>query len=410
MLIEIHIIQNHSPANLNRDDLGAPKTCFFGGVIRSRISSQCLKRSIRMSNEFSSLTGGIRTRRLAELIAKEIGGESAKERDRVTKILAKCGIKTNITKNKKEKENDSNNENEEGNNSSQDSKMIVFTTREAIHQMADFYKNNQGKTDVELAAEFAKIIAEKTYVPDMALSGRMLEASGEKEIWKSLNTKVEAALQAAHAISTHESHPEVDYFIAADDIPGSDSGAAYLDEAMFVSACYYKYFSINWEQLLKNLDGNKALALHTVGAFIEAAAKSNPSGKQNSYASNSLPDGILIELKSSPVSYANAFSEPVSRNNGRGLVEQSIAQLAKYVSDIHVGYGKPIASLWFSPNLRNNISADEDTYIKNTGSLDDLLTQSIDTLSKAGKLDLNWEKSKETVLSEIEQLNALVLK
>jgi hypothetical protein len=47
MLIEIHMIQNHSPSNLNRDDLGAPKTCVFGGVTRARISSQCLKRSIR---------------------------------------------------------------------------------------------------------------------------------------------------------------------------------------------------------------------------------------------------------------------------------------------------------------------------------------------------------------------------
>ena len=47
MLIEIHMIQNHSPSNLNRDDLGAPKTCIFGGVTRARISSQCLKRSIR---------------------------------------------------------------------------------------------------------------------------------------------------------------------------------------------------------------------------------------------------------------------------------------------------------------------------------------------------------------------------
>ena len=62
MLIEIHAIQNHSPANLNRDDLGAPKTCYFGGVLRSRISSQCLKRSIRMSEEFKQLLGGIRTR------------------------------------------------------------------------------------------------------------------------------------------------------------------------------------------------------------------------------------------------------------------------------------------------------------------------------------------------------------
>ena len=55
MLIEIHAIQNHSPANLNRDDLGAPKTCYFGGVMRSRISSQCIKRSIRMSEEFKAL-------------------------------------------------------------------------------------------------------------------------------------------------------------------------------------------------------------------------------------------------------------------------------------------------------------------------------------------------------------------
>ena len=31
-LIGIHMIQNHSPANLNRDDLGVPKTCFFGGI------------------------------------------------------------------------------------------------------------------------------------------------------------------------------------------------------------------------------------------------------------------------------------------------------------------------------------------------------------------------------------------
>ena len=42
MLIEIHMIQNHGPSNLNRDDLGAPKTCLFGGVTRARISSQCL--------------------------------------------------------------------------------------------------------------------------------------------------------------------------------------------------------------------------------------------------------------------------------------------------------------------------------------------------------------------------------
>ena len=91
MLIEVHSIQNHSPANLNRDDLGSPKTCYFGGVLRSRISSQCLKRSIRMSAEFKTLLGGIRTRQLARLISEEIPDEPGVKK-RVSGILKECGI------------------------------------------------------------------------------------------------------------------------------------------------------------------------------------------------------------------------------------------------------------------------------------------------------------------------------
>ena len=52
MLIEVHIIQNHAPSNLNRDDSGSPKSAIFGGYRRSRISSQCLKRCYRTSKTF----------------------------------------------------------------------------------------------------------------------------------------------------------------------------------------------------------------------------------------------------------------------------------------------------------------------------------------------------------------------
>lgn len=45
--IELHILQNFAPSNLNRDDAGAPKDCEFGGYRRARISSQCFKRAIR---------------------------------------------------------------------------------------------------------------------------------------------------------------------------------------------------------------------------------------------------------------------------------------------------------------------------------------------------------------------------
>lgn len=329
MLIEIHMIQNHSPANLNRDDLGAPKTCYFGGVLRSRISSQCLKRSIRMSDEFSALLGGMRTRQLAKLIAGEIQGK-ANLKKRAADILQKCGI------NPKDEDR---------------SDMLVYTTKAAIAEMAALLRDAT-KSDDQLAQEFGNLICQRIAVPDMALTGRMLETGVLK------GTTVEAALQVAHAISTHEARPEVDYYVAADDIPGADAGAGYLDEAMFASACFYKYFSIHWETLVKNLKGygerHESLAAHTVGAFIRAAALANPTGKQNSFAAHNPPDGILIDIRDTPLSYANAFAKPAVQGE-RDLVSQSIAQLGQYVHDLDTGYGLPRDRFWFSPNLRQTL-------------------------------------------------------
>jgi len=337
MLIEIHAIQNHSPSNLNRDDLGAPQTCYFGGVLRSRISSQCIKRSIRMSDEFRLLRGGIRTRKLADEIAK--AAKSAPDvKKRASRILDLCGIKS---KEKKDKENDK-------------SDMLVYTSREAIQEMADILDSDGDKTDEQLKLAFGSIIADKTAVPDMALSGRMLETG------VLLNTTAGASLQVANAISTHEIHPEVDYYVAADDIPGDDAGAGYLDEALFVSPCFYKYFSIHWEALVRNLKGNQELAAHTVGAFVRAAALITPTGKQNSYAAHNPPDGILIQIqnKNIPISYANAFAKPVDVNE-RDIVSQSVAQLGQYIRDLDVGYGRPGKRFWFSPNLRFSLSVME---------------------------------------------------
>ncbi|MCX6344361.1 MAG: type I-E CRISPR-associated protein Cas7/Cse4/CasC [Armatimonadetes bacterium] len=341
MLIEIHAIQNHSPANLNRDDLGAPKTCYFGGVLRSRISSQCIKRSIRMSDEFKELLGGVRTRQIARLVANKITGKDVQKR--VEGIFSKCGLEP-----KKSKQPTSE---EDGLTSADKSKMLVYTTSKAIEDMARILQNGEGLSDDKLAEQFGQLISECIAVPDMALCGRMLETGVLK------NTTVEASLQVAHAISTHEARPEVDYFVAADDIPGDDAGAGYVDEAMFSSACFYKYFSIHWETLVDNLKGygenHEKLAAHTVGSFIRCLAMVNPTGKQNSFAAHNPPDGILVEIKDkgTPVNYANAFASPVVQGE-RDIISQSIAQLGQYIYDLDNGYGKPNERFWFSPNLR----------------------------------------------------------
>jgi len=393
MLIEIHMIQNHSPANLNRDDLGAPKTCYFGGVLRSRISSQCLKRSIRISDEFRALLGGVRTRQLAKLIARGARGDPFDEEahadpellERAEEILSRSGFKASKNADK--------------------SKMLVYTTRDAVREMSLLLRQSGKRDDDELARAFSKLIAERTFAPDMALSGRMLEPSEAGEVWKNLDTTVEAALQVAHAFSTHEARPEVDYYVAADDVPGVDAGAGYVDEAMFASACFYKYFSIHWETLVKNLVGDLNVAAHTVGAFIRGAALVTPTGKQNSFAAHNHPDGILIEIRDAPISYANAFARPAVQGE-RDIVSQSIAQLGQYAYDLDTGYGKPQQRFWFSPNLRyrltvgtreKEVKEDIDLAKSNLKSLDEL----IPAVVKATGCD--WEEAKKTNINVAEK-------
>ncbi|MCE1685662.1 type I-E CRISPR-associated protein Cas7/Cse4/CasC, partial [Enterobacter hormaechei] len=64
--IQLHLLTSYPPANLNRDDLGRPKTAQMGGFERLRISSQSLKRHWRISDLFQdALAGhlGFRTKR-----------------------------------------------------------------------------------------------------------------------------------------------------------------------------------------------------------------------------------------------------------------------------------------------------------------------------------------------------------
>ena len=81
-LIEIHVLQNFAPSNLNRDDTGSPKDALFGGTRRARISSQCLKRAVRQNFIQKKADGlfqadelAIRTKRLYKAIADRLAGQ-----------------------------------------------------------------------------------------------------------------------------------------------------------------------------------------------------------------------------------------------------------------------------------------------------------------------------------------------
>lgn len=357
MLIQIHILQNYAPANLNRDDTGSPKDAVFGGVRRGRISSQCLKRSIRCSQTFEDAfrKDGLiasRTKLLAKLLAEELDQLQANDEEKKAVLLRVPEIGRESTK-KKDKENDQGEEEkveetpQEEDVANLKGKQLIFISPDELHGMADkllkIYRRlgakewNKTKIDV-ITKELGGTVPRSV---DIAMFGRMTTSSAFED--------VDASVQVAHAISTNALAEEFDYYTAVDDLSG-ESGAGMIGDVEFNSSTYYKYLNIHWEQLVENLGGDQNVARKAVLTLLEAAATTHPTGKQNSFAAFNLPDLIIVETSAVnlPVSYANAFLKPVHQNAEHSLMENSVAALQYYIEKISGKYSLSLLRAFLS--------------------------------------------------------------
>ena len=343
MLIEVHILQNHAPSNLNRDDTGSPKEAIFGGYKRARISSQCLKRSIRRSDVFRAGLAGLlatRTRSLPELVRDRL--ISAGIDDEMAEIGARKASGFGTENGKEQKPNKSGHYRTAQTMFLTDSDISAVT--EVIKAAAEKAKNKETFEKVE-AKELQKVAEDKGFRPasvDIALFGRMVTSEAFVD--------VEASSQFAHAISTHKVDHEFDYFTAVDDLERdaedeAGAGADMIGDVEFNSACYYKYFNVHVEGLVDNLTGKafgrsvsaedersaREVAARAARGLIEAACRVTPTGKQNSFAAHQLPSLVWIEIRDQnlPVSYANGFSHPVNPKAGEGLEMESVKALKK---------------------------------------------------------------------------------
>ncbi len=353
MLIEVHILQNHAPSNLNRDDTGSPKEAVFGGYKRARISSQCLKRSIRRSDIFKDQLTGLlatRTRSLPELVKDRLKVAG------LSKEMAEIGAQKASgfgTEEGKERE-----PNKSGYYRTAQTMFLTDADIQAVSDviLAAAKEAKDKKTFEKVAAkDLQKKAEDKGFRPisvDVALFGRMVTSDAF--------VNVEAASQFAHAISTHKIDHEFDYYTAVDDLERAaddeaGGGADMIGDVEFNSACYYKYFNIHVEGLVDNLTGkafkrpvNKEdeknageLAGKAARALIEAACRVTPSGKQNSFAAHQPPSLIWIEVrdKNLPISYANAFCVPVNPKAKEGLEIESANALKEECENLTKMYG-----------------------------------------------------------------------
>ncbi|PHM50661.1 type I-E CRISPR-associated protein Cas7/Cse4/CasC [Xenorhabdus miraniensis] len=289
--IQLHLLTSYPPANLNRDDLGRPKTARMGGAERLRISSQSLKRHWRVSDLFQAALAdhlGFRTKRFGYQVYQRLLNGGVKEKQAVEWATAIAEV---FGKNKKDEPLEI-----------EQLAHISPTEKEATFALADkLITENHAPTKEELM-----LLSKEKIAVDIAMFGRMLASSPAYSM--------EAACQVAHAISVHSVTVEDDYFTAVDDLNDgkSNSGSAHIGEAGFGAALFYSYICINKSLLIENLAGNEALANKAIAALTEAAVKVAPSGKQNSFGSRAYASYVLAEKgEYQPRSLSVAFLKPI---------------------------------------------------------------------------------------------------
>ncbi len=324
--IEFHVLQSFPPANLNRDDTNSPKDCMFGGVRRARISSQCIKRSIRLHPDFELATGvepAQRTRWLASDIKKSliVSGKNEKTSSEVSSAFVDA-LLGGIDKKNPER-----------------STVLFYISEEEkksiVEGLLANWEKSLDKDFNNLTNEFQKAFSSRNSAPDIALFGRML-ASNPK-----LN--LEAACQVAHAISTHQVNMEMDFFTAVDDLlTDEELGAGMMGITGFNSATFYRYAVIDWEQLVVNLGGDMKLAKKTIAGFSLAQAKAVPTGKQNSFAAQTPPAFILAVIRQDGQAWslANAFETQIRADKKiGGFLAPSIQALENHWQQLNTTYG-----------------------------------------------------------------------
>ena len=365
MFVQIHMLQSMPPGNLNRDDTGQPKKCLFGGTTRGRISSQCLKRNIRLSPLFQDAFGGAvanRTKYLPRLVADALLDTGRIPEEEIEGV--KAGIAGQFKKETKA-ESDSDDGEDSGDASAADvTPQLVFFPPPFAEKVADLVvglKKRHPKAYAKLIGRKEKRTKDEDKEADVAIAEFKAEAFKAKESMSvdvglfgrmttsDLIADVEAACQVAHAISTHESLIEGDYFTAMDDrqhefikSQTQRGGAAFLGSGdtvtFFNSAVYYKYLNVDTDALAETLGKPGASQARKAAAvLVESAALATPTGKQNSFAAHSVPELILVEVSETkqPISYANAFLQAVQ---GQDLMQESAQALSDYCGSIAAAY------------------------------------------------------------------------
>lgn len=345
--IDIHAIHALPPSNLNRDDTGAPKTALFGGAMRHRVSSQSWKRAVRQWFSDGAIYDNLGTRTLdvGDLVVDKMAHYGAELDDDSKKVVRQAVLKAlSASSSDSKKSKKSSDDAEDAEETSSDKTAALF-----------FVSNDQVDAVARLLAEAEDIKKVKPETiktafvdgisADIALFGRMV--AGDRHL------SVDAAVQFAHAISTHAVETEFDYYTAVDEHKQDSNGAAMIGDIEFSSSTLYRYATVNLDILRQHFDND--FADQIVANFIRAFVLSTPNGKQNTFAARTLPDFVRVSVRNQPVSMAGAFEQPVPASD-EGFTQESARRLVDRMEEVDKAYDlNPIATFDFGAGVGSSM-------------------------------------------------------
>ena len=344
--LQIHTLHSYPAALLNRDDSGLAKRMPFGGAVRTRISSQCLKRHWRVAQgEFAlkniaGSTSAIRSRNTVERrVMQPIrdGGQVAED------VLVAVGTAFNVGV-------------YGGSGTSETGRqplLLGLPEVEHLHQRAAAIcaeHSNDAKAAGDAATALFtarrgegnnfRALLDSARLPaglEGALFGRMVTSDP--------GANIDAAVHVAHAFTVHEEESESDYFSVVDDLQGADedAGAAHIGDMELTAGLFYGYVVVDVPGLVSNLEGcdadqwdsaDRTLAAKVVEHLVHLIATVSPGAKLGSTAPYGYADLMVVEAGTrQPRSLANAYRDPA-----KAQVAAATERLISYLGKLDAAY------------------------------------------------------------------------
>lgn len=357
--LQIHTLHNYPAALLNRDDAGLAKRLPYGNAIRTRISSQCLKRHWRVADDAFALKNldvpmAVRSREIPRLIHDRLQAAGLSESKAQVAVEGLRAGKL-LDKDKKEAK---------GEDALKTGQAVLLGHSEIdylVQRCAALASEHSEEKELKDAiAAFLK--EERKNIEAMRLGSGLESALFGRMVTSDVLASRDASIYVAHAFTVHEAQVENDYFTVVDDLlrESGETGSAGIFDTELTSGLYYGYVVVDVPQLVANLEGVKIgewnevpaekreLAGRVVHSLLHLIATVSPGAKRGSTAPFEWAKFMLVEAGDwQPRSLAGAFHNALPLRQPE-LRVAALEQLAEEISRIDQAYGAPLARRYLS--------------------------------------------------------------